>query len=453
MTRDSDDSTKIRQLELILEAQARRDRRKMVAAQAEITALSRKVAMLESSLSRRAGGPARRAIRLVRRLSGRAAGQSTEGVAESARTPRGLALVIDHHWPEPDRDSGSVDIVNLVQALATLGFDTILAASEAHNGDQPARNRLVTQNLRCLQEADAASVDAFIRERGSSLDVCVICRVFCGGEFLERLQRYAPQARLIFNSIDLNYLREERRALHLQDETLLALIPKLRAREEHLIRSSDATFVVSTVEQDLLAETVPGSLVVQMPLARKIHKPARGFSERAGIGFIGGFAHAPNVDAVRFFLNEIWPSVQKQLPDCEFRVVGADAPSDFADGHTNVHILGHLGDVEPWFEALRLTVAPLRFGAGAKGKVASSLAHGVPCILTSVASEGMSLVEQQGVLVGNTPHEFAEAVVSAYANEGRWNRLSAGGLSYAEQMLSLDTWRDRLDNVLRLIGL
>ena len=453
MTREADDSTKIKQRELISAAQARRDRRKMVAAQAEITALSRKVAKLEGSLSWRAGGPARRAIRMLRRLLNRGTRPDTAAMTETAPASRGLALVIDHHWPQPDRDSGSVDIVNLVQALAALGFDTILAASKAHHGDQPARNRLTTQGVRCLNEGDAASVEAFIRERGFFIDVCVICRVFCGGEFLERLQRHAPQARLIFNSIDLNYLREERRAAHLQDDALSALIPQARAREEHLIRSSDATLVVSTVERDLLEKTMPGSLVVQMPLARELHKPARGYAGRAGIGFIGGFSHAPNVDAVRFFLKEIWPSVQSRLPACECTIVGPDAPGDLSEGHRNVHILGHVSDIEPWFESLRLTMAPLRFGAGAKGKVASSLSHGVPCVLTDVASEGMSLGAQEGVLVANTPREFAEAVVSAYTNEACWNKLSAAGLSYAERMLSFDAWRGRLDRTLDLIGL
>jgi glycosyltransferase involved in cell wall biosynthesis len=445
--------TKIAHIERISGAQARRDRRKIVAAQAEIRALSNKVAMLEGSLSRRAGGPARRAIRLLRRLLNRPGLQDAVAADEARRTTRGLALVIDHHWPQPDRDSGSIDIVNLVQALAGLGFDTILAASEAHDGDQPARDRLIALGVRCLLKTDAASMETFIREQGHRIDVCVMCRVFCGGAFLETLQRHAPQARLIFNSIDLNYLREERRALHLGDENLRALIPQLRAREEHLIRNSDATLVVSSVELDLLGETMPESLVAQMPLARGIHRPAKAFSERKGIGFIGGFSHAPNVDAVRFFLREIWPHVQRTLPECEFSIVGPDAPGDLADGHTNVRILGHLSDVGPWFETLRLTVAPLRFGAGAKGKVASSLSHGIPCILTGVASEGMSLIDTEGVLIRNEPVDFAEAVSHAYMNEVCWRKLSTSGLAYAEQTLSLDAWRGRLDKILELIGL
>jgi glycosyltransferase involved in cell wall biosynthesis len=189
-----------------------------------------------------------------------------------------------------------------------------------------------------------------------------------------------------------------------------------------------------------------------MPLARRIHAPVRVFSERAGIGFIGGFAHAPNLDAVRHFLQDIWPIVQAALPGCMFSIVGPDAPADLGAGDANVRVLGYLNDIGPWFESVRLTVAPLRFGAGAKGKVASSLAHGVPSIVTSVASEGMSLTDQDGVLVRDTPSAFAEALVAVYSDEGRWQALSSAGLCYAERMLSLDAWQARLDAAVSLIG-
>jgi len=449
MTRISGERVTAEQLERIAAIRARRDRAKMVAAHQEILALRSKVFMLEHSLSRRAGGPARRVIRLLRRLLGRRS-DAAAGPASGGR--RGLALVIDHHWPEPDRDSGSMDIVNLMAALDRLGFEAILAASEAHHGPQPARDRLAAQGVRCLRPDDAASVADFIRRRGPSIDLCVMCRVYCGGAFLELLQHHAWQARLIFNSIDLNFLREERRARVLQDEAVLAGVAELRDREEHLIRSSDMTFVVSATEQALLAESIPEGLTVQMPLARRICKPVKTFDERRGIGFIGGFGHAPNLDAVRYFLDEIWPRVRSVLPGCAFSIVGPDAPADLAAGAEDVRVVGYLGDVGPWFESLRLTVAPLRFGAGAKGKVASSLAHGVPSIVTSIASEGMSLADEEGVLVRDTPSAFAEALVRAYTNEDRWRTLSFAGLVYAERMLSLEAWEARLEAALGLIG-
>ena len=313
---------------------------------------------------------------------------------------------------------------------------------------------MAAQGLRCLRPEDAASVEDFIERRGGEVDVCVLCRVFCGGEFLEVVQRRCGRARLVFDAIDLNFLREERRAQLTGDAALLAMSGQLRAREEHVIRSCDATMVVSQAELALLAETLPECLVVGMPLSRITPASCPSFASRRGIGFIGSFAHGPNVDAVRYLLAEIWPSVRHSLPDCELTIVGADAPADLLDGATgSVRLLGHVPDVTPWFESLRLTVAPLRFGSGAKGKVASSLAAGLPCILTSIASEGMALGADTGVLVADDPGDFAAALVRAYDDAALWGELSSGGLAYARRVLSPAGWQARLDTMLQRIGL
>lgn len=459
---DIGDALTAGQLEQFAAAQAQRDRAKLALAQAEITraeaeimTLAGKVEALERSPSRRALEPARRAFKLARHLLTQP--KPAMPVVQTPPAPgggsRGLALVLDHNWPQPDRDSGSIDIVNLVQALDRLGFYAIMAASRQHVGQQPARDRLAAAGLRCLGPDDAATVEQFIERQGGGLALAVMCRVFCGGEFLEPLQRHARQARLIFNSIDLNFLREERRALALNDDALLAVARQIREREEQVIRGSDVTLVVSQAERQLLAQTMPDISAVCMPLARNTRLPDVGFAQRSGIGFIGGFAHAPNIDAVRYFLGDIWPLVQLRLPGCRFSIVGADAPEDLVGDASEVSVMGHQIDVEPWFDALRLTVAPLRYGAGAKGKVASSLANAVPCVLTGVAAEGMSLLDRDGVLVRDTPAEFAAAVAAAYIDAALWQELSLAGLAYAQRTLSPAAWQSRLEAVIRRLGL
>jgi glycosyltransferase involved in cell wall biosynthesis len=408
------------------------------------------VAQLECSLFRRALAPARDAALIIARLLRR---DIKQGPVAPDRVSRGRVLVIDHRWPQPDRDAGSVEIFNLMQALESLGFDAILAASEQHNGPQPDRDKLTAQGIRCLSPDDAPSVAQYIIQHPLALDLCVLCRVFCGGEFLELVRAHCRQARLVFNSIDLNFVREERRAKLTGDAALLAMINALQAREEHVIRNCDATLVVSEAEAVLLADTMPRSLVAHMPLARAIHLPVAPFAARRGIGFVGSFMHAPNVDAMRWFLAEIWPLVRRNLPECTMTVVGSGAPADLVDGADgSVHLLGYLPDLGPWFESLRLTVAPLRFGAGAKGKVASSLAAGVPCIATPMAAEGMALSDNDGVLVAADPENFAATIVSAYGDATQWDHLSAGALAYAERSLSLSAWQGRLNAVLQRIG-
>ena len=227
-----------------------------------------------------------------------------------------------------------------------------------------------------------------------------------------------------------------------------------REREEALARAADATLVVSGTERDLLAASAPGANVVVLPLAREVRAPRAPFEARGGVGFIGGFAHAPNIDAVRFFLAEVWPLVLRGDPGCAFSIVGAGMPDALLDGAPGtVRYLGPVTDTTPWFESVRLTVAPLRYGAGLKGKVVSSLAAGVPCVATPAAVEGMNVRDGEGVLVADTPERLAACILRAHADPGLWAAVSAGGLAHAAGRFSLAAWRRTLAEALWVLDL
>ena len=438
-------------------AQMRRDRARLARAQEEILAL--RAGAAPPGPRQRLRGRLRRAFlllpqgvqRAVLRLRGTRAVPAPAAAAHMP-APRGRALVIDDHWPRPDRDAGSIEIVNLVQALRALGFEVMLAAGMEHGAAPPCPEAL--EGVRCLSVADAPSVAAFLAREGHGLDLCVLCRVYCGGRFLEDVLAQARKARVVFHSIDLHYLRLERQARLEGGAEAEAVAARVRAREEEIMRASDATVVVSDAELRHLRAEMPAVRAVQLPLARAVAPPQAGFAARRGIGFIGSFAHAPNLDAMRWFLAEVWPLVLRAQPDMAMTVVGEGCPAELLHGVPgNVRALGHVPDVGPWFEGLRLTVAPLRYGAGAKGKVASSLAAGVPVVATPIAAEGMALSEAAGVLVAEDAARFAAQVVAAHGDAARWQALSAGGLAYAGEVLSLPAWRARLDGLLRDMGM
>jgi glycosyltransferase involved in cell wall biosynthesis len=363
------------------------------------------------------------------------------------------AIVIDHHWPTPDRDAGSIEIVNLARALGNLGFEVVIAASEAPAAPSPARDRLEAAGFACLRPEREGGLAAHLARQGRQYDLCVLCRVYCGGSFLETVQRHCGKARIVFNAIDLNFLREARRADLLADEKLRKLVPQMRAREQHLIRESDATLLVSEAELALTQAEIPEAFCLHMPLSRPLRPPVARFAERRGIGFIGGFAHTPNLDAVTYFLDEIWPLVLQLLPRAEFTIAGPDLPQALLkDRPGKVRYLGHLPEIEPWLDSLRLTIAPLRFGAGAKGKIASSLAAGLPAVVSRVAAEGMALEHGAGVLIADDAAEFAGCIQRLHEEAPLWEGLSAEALSYARRNLSLDSWQQRLAYMLRRLG-
>ncbi|MFW7269426.1 glycosyltransferase family 4 protein [Gluconacetobacter sp. Hr-1-5] len=143
------------------------------------------------------------------------------------------------------------------------------------------------------------------------------------------------------------------------------------------------------------------------------------------------FAHQPNLDAVRWFLAEIWPPVRRKCPDLSFSIVGSHLPEGIARPEDGVIYLGPIDDLHAWFDTLRASVAPLRFGAGAKGKVASSLASGLPCVLSAIAAEGMNLVDGENVLIADTPEMFADRIVALTSDEDLWLRMSNAALATA----------------------
>ncbi len=151
-----------------------------------------------------------------------------------------------------------------------------------------------------------------------------------------------------------------------------------RKREElQLVRRSDLTLVVSPTERAILERACPGALVRVISTICSIEeRQLPGLEHRRTIIFIGGFEHPPNSDAVLYFANEIFPRVRAVIPDAVFQVIGPDPPPEVRSlSCSHIEILGYIADIRPYFDQARLSVAPLRFGAGVKGKVNQSMAH------------------------------------------------------------------------------
>lgn len=353
-----------------------------------------------------------------------------------------VAMIIDDRLPEPDRDSGSLDAVNMIACLAESGYHVVVGTESGRPQDGKYADLLRASGARPVTMADAPDLDTFIRRYGGFVDLFILSRVGAGGVYLELIRALWPDARIVFNTVDLHYVREVRAARATGDAEALAQAEHTRDREEFLAGRSDLTLLVSSVEEEVLQASVPGCRTLVLPLARPIHPPQAPFESRSGIGFIGGFEHRPNVDAVRHFLASVWPLVQAGNPAIRFEIVGASLPEDMLDGLPgDVRYLGTLDSIDGWLESLRMTVAPLRIGAGAKGKVASSLCAGLPCVLTGVAAEGMGLVDGRDVLIADDPAAMAAKILRLHDDPETWAHLSAGALAFARERLSVANYK------------
>jgi len=186
-----------------------------------------------------------------------------------------------------------------------------------------------------------------------------------------------------------------------------------------------------------------------------IHEPvgaSKPFAEREGLLFVGGFRHPPNVDAARFLVEEIVPRLREQLPGVPVYIVGSSAPRVVQDlAGPGVEFVGFVPELAPWLERCRVSVSPLRYGAGVKGKVNQAMAHGLPVVATRMSVEGMHVVDGEDALVADDPEAFAHAVVRLYRDEALWNRVSGAGLDNVRRHFSTEVAKRALQALPALV--
>lgn len=369
-------------------------------------------------------------------------------------------LVLDSRTPKPDQDSGSVDLVNLLRVFRRIGCRvTFLPVMPIPRG-LPVPNvqwyggryteALQSMGVECPYLPYEPSVGRLLRERGREFDLVVLHRARVADRFLPVVRRHAPQAKVIFNTVDLSYLREEREAEHEGSRLTAWKAADTRRRELGAIAAADATIVLSSVEAEVLGREVPEARVDIVPLLREIPGRGQGFEGRDGILFVGGFRHRPNIDAVEFLVGSVWPHVRRLLPGTKLHIVGSSTPRAIFDlAADDIEVHGHVEDLGAMFDQVRVSVAPLRYGAGLKGKVAESLGHGVPCVTTPVGVEGSGLRDREDILIADDPEALAEALVEGYTDEALWCRLSAAGLAFVTERYSLEAHADRMKRLLR----
>lgn len=382
---------------------------------------------------------------------------SAEGRAprlSADRRPQARMLVIDACTPTPDQDSGSIDMVNLLRMLDDFGYRVSFIPESDLLFSGAYTRALQGRGVECLYHPYTPSVEQVLQARGEEFDAVMLVRGPHAYHYVDMVKRYCPRAKIIFNTVDLHFLREQRKAQLETGSPRSAMADEMRRKEMHVIERADTTIVISPVEQELLAREAAAARVRVIPLLREIPGRSQGFGPRRGIVFVGGFRHPPNIDAMLWFCAEIWPLVRARLPGLECFIIGSHmAPEVQALDGNGVHVLGFVEDIEPVFRQVRLSIAPLRYGAGLKGKVATSLGYGVPCVLSQVAVEGSGLEDGVDVLVADTPQAFADAVVRLHEDGALWERLSRTGLTRVESEFSVAANRGRLAALLAELGL
>uniref|UniRef100_UPI003751EF63 glycosyltransferase n=1 Tax=Undibacterium sp. TaxID=1914977 RepID=UPI003751EF63 len=220
-----------------------------------------------------------------------------------------------------------------------------------------------------------------------------------------------------------------------------------------IIRDSDASIVHSTAEYELVHRDLPKSSLHAFPLIMNVTGSNAKFSKRKNIVFIGGYQHTPNVDAVVYFATEIMPLLRTRLPGVCFFAVGSKPPIEIQNLASNdILITGFIEELTPLLDKMRVSVAPLRYGAGIKGKIGTAMAAGVPVVATTIAAEGMSLIDGENIIVADGPQKFADAVVKLYHDESLWESISSKGLTFADNTWGANSAWHNLASIINCLG-
>jgi O-antigen biosynthesis protein len=355
-------------------------------------------------------------------------------------------LVIGFVWPEPNSSAAGYHLLSILRVYKQQGWQVEFATPA-----QPTEHMvdLAAEGIssRAIALNDDRFDDYIVQYQP---DIVHFDRFMMEEQFGWRVDQYCPDALKLIDTADLQFLRDARyqalkanRALAQQD-----LCSELAKREIAAILRSDLSLIISSYEMALLTENfkIPSEILHHLPFMVDVSAMptnTRGFDERQHFMTIGNFRHAPNWDAV-LYLQSIWPLIRKQLPQAELHIYGAYPPPKATALHnpkTGFLIKGWVQNAAEVMESARVCLAPLRFGAGLKGKLLDAMVMQTPSVTTSIGAEGMQAVCEPTSwpgAVADDVADFVDAAVKLYTDKTLWEEAQSKAKTHLAQQFDAE---------------
>ncbi|CRX68379.1 unnamed protein product [Stenotrophomonas maltophilia] len=371
-------------------------------------------------------------------------GRSPAAPSSQAR----YVLVLDANAPDPTRDSGSVRMGRILQSISELGFRPVFMPD---NGIVSASNKSYLDGIgvELIGVPGRPRLDQWLNVHSHQVRAALLSRHHVAAAHIALIRDHGV-GKVIFDTVDLHHVREQRAADLRQDAKLQRQAVRTRQSEIALIKASDATLVVSQAELEMLKAELPGTDIRLLSNIHDVRGETRRFQETAGVYFVGGYSHHPNQEALEWLVNEIYPRIRAQRPEIVLHLIG-EIPEVVAARYARegVVVHGHVASLKPFLGGCRIALAPLLSGAGVKGKVNEAMSYGIPVVATPIAAEGMFLVDGRNALIAADAEEFSAAVLRLYSDEVLWSRLSEQGYHNIRDHFSSDAARRSLEELLR----
>jgi glycosyltransferase involved in cell wall biosynthesis len=348
-------------------------------------------------------------------------------------------LIIGQTFPEPTTTAAGGRMLQLIEMFISHGYGITFASSASSSEKSFNLDSIgvATQQI----TINDSSFDDFVRQLNPTL--VLFDRFITEEQFAWRVTQSCPKALKILDTEDLHFLRKARQqalknATDVKDANLFTETAK---REIASILRCDLSLIISEFEMKLLADTFAVSkeilyylpfMVTKLPDSSNFPE----FEQRTNFMTIGNLLHGPNVDSVLYLKKEIWPLIKKQLPQAQLYIYGNYAPKHILELHNQkqgFYIMGWADSVAHVMQKARVCLAPLRFGAGLKGKLLDAMLYGTPGVTTSIGAEGMYGDLPMPGVIADTPEAFAELSVAIYSNKIKWQQNAQRGVEIIKE--------------------
>jgi len=368
-------------------------------------------------------------------------------------------LIIGFVWPEPSSSAAGSRMLQLILFFKARGYLITFASASVENENAYDLSNLDVEKKAI--ELNDESFDEFVLELQP--DLVLFDRFMTEEQYGWRVAHYLPNAIRILDTEDLHFLRKGREAAFKNKEkfNINYVINDISKREIASIYRCDLSLIISTAEMQILQEyfKIHNHLLFYLPflfdsISEENQSLFPSFNERQNFITIGNFLHPPNFDALRFLKEDIWPIIRKKLPKAEVYNYGAypsQKVNQLNDNNTGFYVKGRAEDALKVIKNAKVLLAPLRFGAGLKGKLFDAMRTGTPFVTTPIGAEGIMESNQANSNCSLDARELAQLAVKTFQDENYWKKLQVQGFQIINQDFQGSDFETSLSN--RLIEL
>ncbi|WP_371223620.1 glycosyltransferase [Roseovarius sp. 2305UL8-3] len=352
----------------------------------------------------------------------------------------GRVLFVDYTTPRTDQDAGSYAALQEILLVQSLGYKvTFMPTNMAHMGKYT--EDLQKLGVEVVYAPFYLSPQEYLMRHAADFDAFYITRFYVARDVLPQIRVLAPQAKVLFNNADLHFLREIRAARAEQDSARLEDARQTRKDEIDIIKQVDVVLSYNEMEHAVIeADTEGAAKVLRTPWVVHMPHKVAPLKKRRGMSFLGGFRHHPNHEGILWFAREIMPLISGKCPDLTLTIYGSHMTGEIkALKGKRIDPVGFVEDMADAFDPHRIFVAPLRSGAGIKGKVLEALARGIPCVLSPLAAEGIGLRDKQECFIARTPDDWVSALQQLDTDDALWQKMSKAARAYMADRYSFES--------------